>query len=156
MRPNKRTSLLHLIYFSRLNLSAEVAVRNREIEDIARHAQKKNEFSVITSFLMVDQNFAVQILEGERTSLTETFNRIVRDSRHRDVHIVEWREIAKRGFVHSFTTSVRGAASESVFAKANLMPSFQRGTPKASAILALAQQLQSESMTKQGIEHLFV
>ncbi|SFG76300.1 BLUF domain-containing protein [Methylobacterium gossipiicola] len=156
MRPNKRTSLLHLIYFSRLNLPAEIPARNRAIEDIARHAQKKNEFSVITSFLMVDQNFAVQILEGERTSVTDTFNRIVRDSRHRDVHIVEWREIAKRDFVHSFTTSVRGPASEAVFAKANLLPSFQRGTPKGSAILALAQQLQAESMTKQGIEHLFV
>ncbi len=49
MRPSKRSSLIHLIYFSRAQLSAEPQERARQVNDIARHAQKKNEFSVITS-----------------------------------------------------------------------------------------------------------
>lgn len=32
----------------------------------------------------------------------------------------------------------------------------QRGTPKSSTILGLATALQAESMSKQGIDHLFV
>jgi hypothetical protein len=34
-----------------------------------RQAQKKNEFAVITSFLIIDQNFAIQVVEGERQSV---------------------------------------------------------------------------------------
>ncbi|KQO69061.1 blue light sensor protein [Methylobacterium sp. Leaf102] len=152
----KRTSLVHLIYFSRLNLAADAPTRARQLGEITRQAQKKNEFSVITSFLIVEQNFAAQIIEGERASVSDTFNRIGNDTRHRDVQIVEWREIVKREFVNSFSTGVRGPANDAVFVKANLMPMFQRGTPKATGIHALAMQLQSESMSKQGIDHLFV
>jgi len=152
----KRTSLVHLIYFSRLNLAADAPTRARQLGEITRQAQKKNEFSVITSFLIVEQNFAAQIIEGERVSVNDTFNRIGNDTRHRDVQIVEWREIVKREFVNSFSTGVRSSANEAVFVKANLMPMFQRGTPRAVGIHSLAMQLQAESMSKQGIDHLFV
>ncbi|MBX9932314.1 MAG: BLUF domain-containing protein [Methylobacterium sp.] len=153
---NKRTTLVHLIYFSRLNLAADAPTRARQLGEITRQAQKKNEFSVITSFLVVDQNFAAQIIEGERMSVNDTFGRISADSRHRDVQIVEWREIAKREFVNSFATAVRNTANEALFQKSNLLPMFQRGTPRAPAIHSLAVALQTESMSKQGIDHLFV
>ncbi|MFD0935809.1 BLUF domain-containing protein [Methylobacterium trifolii] len=152
----KRTSLVHLIYFSRLNLSSDAQMRTSQIGEITRQAQKKNEFSVITSFLLIDQNFAAQVIEGERTSVHETFNRINEDQRHRDVQICEWREIAKREFVNSFKNVVRTPATEAMFAKANLLPMLQRGTPKAGAIHALAAAMQAEAMSKQGIDHLFI
>ncbi len=128
MRPSKRSSLIHLIYFSRAQLSAEPQERARQVNDIARHAQKKNEFSVITSLLIVDQGYFIQILEGERMSVQETFQRISGDIRHRDVHIVEWREIAKREFVTSFAYVLRTATNDILFQKANLAPMLQRGT----------------------------
>jgi hypothetical protein len=156
MRPTPRTSLLHLIYFSRLNLSADPSARSQQIDDLARQCQKKNEFHVITSFLFVDQNFAVQVIEGERNALIETFNRINVDPRHRDVKIVEWREIAKRDFGQSFALSVRGPVNDALYAKANLLPTFQRGTPKAAGILSLAQQLQAESLSRQGGDPMLV
>ena len=153
---NKRTTLVHLIYFSRLTLAADAPTRARQMMDITRQAQKKNEFSVITSFLIVDGSFAVQVLEGERVSVNDTFQRITADSRHRDVQIVEWREIVTREFVLSFTTATRSASNEASFAKAGLTAMLQRGTPKGSAILSLASNLQAVSMAKQGIDHLFV
>ena len=64
----KRTSLVHIVYFSRLALSSEPSLRTTQIGDIARSAQKKNEFSVITSFLVVEGNFAAQVIEGARTA----------------------------------------------------------------------------------------
>ncbi len=152
----KRSTLVHLIYFSRLNLSADAATRAQQIGEITRQAQKKNEFSVITSFLVVEQNFAAQIIEGERGSVNDTFSRISNDTRHRDVQIVEWREIVKREYVNSFATGIRSSANDAVFQKVNLMPMFLRGTPKATAIQALARTLQAETLTKQGIDHLFV
>ncbi len=138
MRTSKRSSLIHLIYFSRAQLSADPAARLRQINEIARHAQKKNEFSVITSLLIVDQGYFIQILEGERMSVQDTFQRISADSRHRDVHIVEWREIAKREFVTSFAYVLRTPTNDALFQKANLAPMLQRGTPKSSTIHALA------------------
>ena len=152
----KRTSLVHLIYFSRLVLSSDTQIRAGQIGEITRHAQKKNEFSVITSFLLVEQNFAAQVIEGERNSVHETFNRILEDERHRDAQICEWREITKREFVNSCRSSIRSPANDVYFAKANLLPMFQRGTPKASSIHALALALQAEEMSKQGIDHLFI
>lgn len=152
----KRTSLVHLIYFSRLALPADAMTRTRQIGEITKQAQKKNEFAVVTSFLIIEGNFAVQVLEGERLTIHETFQRIAGDSRHRDVQIVEWREIAKREFFTSFTTVPRSSANEGHFNKAGLLPMLQRGTPKSSTILGLATALQAESMSKQGIDHLFV
>ena len=152
----KRTSLVHLIYFSRLALPADPMTRTRQIGEITKQAQKKNEFAVVTSFLIIESNFAVQVLEGERQTIHETFQRIAGDSRHRDVQIVEWREIAKREFFTSFTTVSRTAANEGHFNKAGLLAMLQRGTPKSSTIHALATGLQAESMSKQGIDHLFV
>ncbi|GJD34783.1 BLUF domain-containing protein [Methylobacterium aerolatum] len=155
MRP-KRTSLVHIIYFSRLALASDQAKRSAQIDDITRVAQKKNEFSVITSFLLIEGNFAAQIIEGERSSVQETFERIGADQRHRDVQICEWREIAKREFVNSFKCAQRSAANDTLFAKAALLPMFQRGTPKATAIHSLATALQADAMSRQGIDHLFV
>jgi hypothetical protein len=155
MRP-KRTSLVHIIYFSRLALSSDPARRSAQIDDITRVAQKKNEFSVITSLLVIEGNFAAQVIEGERGSVQETFERINADQRHRDVQICEWREIAKREFVHSFKCAQRITGNEALFAKANLLPMFQRGTPRSSAIHGLATALQADSMSRQGIDHLFV
>lgn len=152
----KRTSLVHIIYFSRLALSPDQARRSAQIDDITRVAQKKNEFAVITSFLVMEGSFAAQVIEGERSSVQETFERINADQRHRDVQICEWREIAKREFVHSFKCAQRSAGNETLFAKANLLPMFQRGTPRPSAILSLAMALQADAMSRQGIDHLFV
>ena len=153
---NKRTSLIHLIYFSRSALTGDSAVRAHQIGEIARHAQKKNEFAVITSFLIMEQNFFMQVLEGERVSVQETFNRVMGDPRHRDVQIVEWREIPKRAFVTSFTTGMRNAANEAHFQKAGLAQTLARGTPKATTICGLALALQADAMAKQGIDHLLV
>ncbi|MCY4374152.1 MAG: BLUF domain-containing protein [Spirochaetaceae bacterium] len=152
----KRTSLVHIIYFSRLNLSSDAAKRSEQISEIGRTAQKKNEFAVITSFLVIEGNFACQVIEGERTSVHETFDRVSADSRHRDVQISEWREIAKREFVHSFKSAQRTVGNDTLFAKATLLPMLQRGTPKASAIHGLCLSLQSDAMSRQGIDHLFI
>ena len=152
---NKRTSLIHLIYFSRSALTGDAAMRAHQLGEIARHAQKKNEFAVITSFLVMEQNFFLQVLEGERVSVQETFNRIMNDPRHRDVQIVEWREIQKRAFVTSFATGMRNAGNETHFQKANLTQTLARGTPKASTIAGLTLALQADAMAKQGIDHLF-
>jgi Sensors of blue-light using FAD len=141
----KRTSLVHIIYFSRLNLSSDPGKRSEQIAEIGRTAQKKNEFAVITSFLVIEGNFACQVIEGERSSVHETFDRVSADTRHREVQISEWREIAKREFVHSFKSAQR-----------TLLPMLQRGTPKASAIHGLCLALQSDTMSRQGIDHLFV
>ena len=153
---NRRTSLIHLIYFSRSALVGDAAMRAHQVNEIARHAQKKNEFAVITSFLIVEQNFFAQVLEGERMSVQDTFSRIQGDGRHRDVQIVEWREVPKREFVTSFTTATRTPGTEALCHKSRRLPMLQRGTPKGAAVYNLALSLQAETMAKQGIDHLFV
>lgn len=153
---NKRTGLINLIYFSRSALMGDAAMRLHQLGEISRQAQKKNEFSVITSFLIMEQNYFMQVLEGERSSVQEAWTRILADPRHRDAQIAEWREIPRRRFVTSFTTGVRDAGNDIHFQRANLGAMLQRGTPKAAAIADLALALQTDALAKQGIEHLLV
>ena len=136
-----------------LSYAAELALRRRARGLRLNHPES---IAVITSFLLVEQTFAAQVIEGERTSVHETFNRILADDRHRDVQICEWREITKREFVHSFKSAQRTTGNDTLFAKANLLPMLQRGTPKASAIHGLCLSLQSDAMSRQGIDHLFI
>ncbi len=76
MRPSKRSSLIHLIYFSRAQLSAEPQERGAPSQRHRPPCSEEERVLVITSLLIVDQGYFIQILEGERMSVQETFQRI--------------------------------------------------------------------------------
>ncbi len=72
------------------------------------------------------------------------------------MHIVEWREIAKREFVTSFAYVLRTRDQRYPVPEGQPGADAPARTPKASTIHALAQALQADTMAKQGIDHLFV
>lgn len=151
-----KDNLCHLIYFSRNTLPGNATARANQLAQIVRAGQKKNEFSVITSFLISERDWFMQVVEGERMAVYETFQRISTDSRHRDVRISEWREIPRRDFILSLGSAVRGPDNEAIFAKYNVSEALDRGTPKPSLIRGLAMALQADSIARKGIEQLLV
>jgi hypothetical protein len=86
--------LYHATYVSRSSqpLTAEGT------RDIVRSAQANNGRSGITGLLLTTGDFFLQSLEGPRGALTATLSRILADTRHCDVELIEVLPVYKRSF----------------------------------------------------------
>lgn len=149
-----RSSLTRVIYFSRSKLAADPVEHKTELEKLIRSSQKKNEFAVVTSLLVEERGWFLQVLEGDRNAIYDAVQRIHNDTRHKDIRICEWREVPKREFVSSMIFVTRNPANEPIFARFNVVELLQRGTPKPSVLHAFVLALQGDTLAKQGIELL--
>jgi hypothetical protein len=52
----------------------------------------------VTGLLVYGSSSFLQILEGDRTAISQTFNRIARDTRHDNPILIDFSEIAERWF----------------------------------------------------------
>jgi len=84
--------LIRLIYVS--TISAEVA--KQDIESIISVSRKNNPENGVTGVLFFNQKYFLQYLEGPRGKVNETYNRIVKDSRHSQVTVLDYKEINAR------------------------------------------------------------
>lgn len=128
------TSELHqIVYRSTFNIG-RVDKTLQVLRDIVKTSQRNNRASAITGYLIFDGVTFLQILEGSRPDVEETFERISADSRHRDAEVLLSRTITQRDF--------------SDWAMAGYL-STQRINVTATALemLALAKSLQSSPAT---------
>lgn len=86
--------LWSLTYISR----ALVDRHSVDILDIARASMRNNAALGLTGALYFDDRQFYQVLEGERSTLREMFERIRRDTRHSDVVLLHEGEIARPQF----------------------------------------------------------
>lgn len=73
-----------IVYRSR----ASANVDDKEIEKILKTARKANAKNGITGILIFKEGVFLQVLEGERSKVLDTINRIKEDIRHQDVTII--------------------------------------------------------------------
>ncbi len=87
-------TLCRLIYCSQaipeLNYSA--------LKDIMEKSQKNNQPVGVTGILSYGNSMFLQILEGSRKEISDTYNRIVNDKRHYNQQIIEFVEVDTRLF----------------------------------------------------------
>lgn len=69
-----------------------------DIEDILTTARKYNDKNAITGLLVFNSKTFLQCLEGSRIDVNSTYNRILSDPRHRDVILLDYRDIDEREF----------------------------------------------------------
>ena len=86
--------LVRLLYASR---TAD-AVTQEVIESILAQSRKHNPELGITGILCHGGDVYMQVLEGGRAAVNGLYNTIVRDSRHREVMLLKYGEIAERRF----------------------------------------------------------
>jgi hypothetical protein len=86
--------LCRLIYASRSN----DALRQDEIDAILSVSRSNNAKVGVTGALMYGAREFLQCLEGAREAVNSTYARILKDSRHADVTILEFGEIDRRWF----------------------------------------------------------
>lgn len=68
------------------------------MREILSVSQRNNGRDGITGFLIFDKTWFVQILEGERAKVTDTYDRIARDARHAAATILNVRDVPARLF----------------------------------------------------------
>jgi hypothetical protein len=86
--------LVRCLYASRPSPSLDPAALDR----ILQQSRRNNPARGVTGLLCVAGNLFLQVLEGGRDDVCETFNAIVRDDRHRNVRILSFEEIQERKF----------------------------------------------------------
>ena len=83
--------LVSLTYTSEMTASTDFL-------DILEVSRANNERDGITGVLLFCNNSVVQCLEGSRDAVNQAYARIVRDKRHRDPMLVDYRDISARLF----------------------------------------------------------
>ena len=86
--------LVRLLYASR----AAKPQTARNVAAILAECQKNNPPRGITGVLCYSDDIYLQVLEGGRDAVCETFNAIVRDPRHESVRLLSFEEISERRF----------------------------------------------------------
>ena len=86
--------LVRLLYASRPATPLSAAI----LDEILAQSRINNPQQGITGILCFSDNIFIQVLEGGRDEVCETYNKIVRDNRHREVRILTYDEISERRF----------------------------------------------------------
>jgi hypothetical protein len=86
--------LVRLLYVSRLADSGKPEV----IEGILAQSRAHNPALGITGILCYGGNIFLQAIEGGRAQVSELYNHICKDARHKDVVLLHYEEIAERRF----------------------------------------------------------
>ena len=90
--------MLRLAYSSRIDLPRGPGQRRAEIDRILATARRRNVRADITGALLATDSAFVQVLEGPRAAVEETFARIRADRRHNGIVLLSSQSMAKRGF----------------------------------------------------------
>ncbi len=89
--------LVRLVYHSRNRLDPNRPAAD-QVAEILAVSIACNERDDITGGLICDPRWFIQVLEGPAQAVTQTFERILRDARHKDVALVVMQPIAERRY----------------------------------------------------------
>lgn len=73
-------------------------LKPQDLKDILESSQKNNPTNGITGLLCYSKPAFLQVLEGERDAVNETYHRIVQDERHHNPCLIECVPIKRRNF----------------------------------------------------------
>ncbi len=130
--------LVRLLYASR----AATPVTNELVESILRQSHTHNPVLGITGILCYGGDVYMQVLEGGRQAVNTLYNTIVRDSRHREVMLLQYREIPERKFAGWTMGQVNlKKINPSLLIKYSALPELDPFAVPGSASMALLEEL---------------
>ena len=89
--------LVRLVYASR----STRPITDQVVEDVLAKSRESNPNAGITGVLCVcDGNVFMQLLEGGRDEVNRLYSRVIHDTRHTDVTLLEYSEITERRFTN--------------------------------------------------------
>jgi hypothetical protein len=87
-------SMIQLIYVSK----ATEKMSEDEILDILEVSRERNKEDEITGMLLYSKEKFFQVLEGDEEKVMQTYERILKDERHKNIMLIEQFDITKRTF----------------------------------------------------------
>jgi hypothetical protein len=91
-------ALHRLVYYSKYNIASHGAALRQALKQILSSAIRSNSERGLTGGLIFNRRFFAQVLEGEHAAVMQTFARIYKDTRHKDVVVVSTKAISERLF----------------------------------------------------------
>ena len=130
-----------------LTYTSEMTV-NTDFMDILVVSRKKNESSGITGVLLFFNNNVVQCLEGAREAVNTTYASIVRDKRHRNPLLLDYRHISARVFSSwSMGYVPESSVTRSILLKYSVSQDFQPRLLSGESCLGMLTELSREIPT---------
>jgi len=130
--------LVRLLYASR----AAEPVTSDLIDSILRSSHTHNPALGITGVLCYGGDVYMQVLDGGRSAVNDLYNKIVRDSRHREVMLLLYEEIAERRFAGWTMGHVNlKKINPSLLLKHSELPELDPFAVTGAASMALLQEL---------------
>ncbi len=141
-----------LVYYSRNTVLGGDRAMLTNLREIVSASQRNNSRDGVTGFLIFDKTWFVQILEGERAKVTETYNRIALDNRHSSPNIVNVYDVTARSFPNwTMGGAMRTLEVQEIYLAHNIGSVMDPARLKSSQILQLAIDLQEfEQAKRQG------
>ena len=134
--------IYQLIYYSQSKTASDSPQLVKNWGDILGAAHRHNARNDITGFLIFDSRFFVQILEGDRDKVSETYNRIKMDNRHASPMIINVRDVKARSFDGwDMGSAIRTPAMQEIFRAQGLEGPLNPATLKGSQVIQLARYL---------------
>jgi Sensors of blue-light using FAD len=90
--------LHRLVYYSKYNIASHGAALRQTLKQILSSAIRSNSERGLTGGLVFNRRFFAQVLEGEHAAVMQTFARIYKDPRHKDVVVTSTETITERLF----------------------------------------------------------
>ena len=106
MQINRMSNLYRLIYQSKSTLVGKQYLQIKAIQDILRHARRRNINCGVSGILLYNQLEYFQVLEGSKAAVELIFGSILRDKRHANVVTLE-RGLADSRIFHSWSMAYK-------------------------------------------------
>ena len=134
-------NLVGLTYTSQMTV-------NTDFMDILEVSREKNESVGITGVLLFCNSNVVQCLEGARESVNKTYASIVRDKRHQNPLLVDYRVISARLFSNwSMGYVPESSVTRSTLLKYSVSQNFEPRLLSGESCLGLLAELSREVCT---------
>jgi hypothetical protein len=139
-----RLMIHQLVYYSRNTVPGGDRAMLTNMRDILSVSQRNNSRNGVTGFLIFDKTWFVQILEGERARVTETYARIGRDTRHAATTIINVRDVPARLFPNwTMGGAMRSPEVQEVYLQHGFGGSLEPSRLKSDQVVNLALDLQA-------------
>ena len=141
-----------LVYYSRNTVPGGDRAMLTNMREILSVSQRNNGRDGITGFLIFDKTWFVQILEGERAKVTETYARIARDTRHAAATVINARDVPARLFANwTMGGAMRTPEVQEVYLQHGIGGAIEPTRLKSEQVIGLALDLQAfDANRRQG------
>lgn len=144
-----------LVYYSHNTVPESGRSMTSNMREILSASQRNNGRDGITGFLIFDKTYFIQILEGERSRVTDTYNRIARDSRHSTATIINVRDVPARLFPNwTMGGAMRTPEVQEVYLQHGFGGTLQPNRLKSDQVISLALDLQAFEVSRRQEQKL--